>query len=402
MTTALSLVPAAATRTAFTRGEARLTTPGPNRYATDLVPLDEAISALKASVAAEQLHDTIVPSLKAVDMDGRDGALTRGNGGMAYTDWAFGQLCDAHAAISPAQFFRGESAPGSIDRSALWCTPATRAMVFADVKAGSTRRAGEKGAVLFRTFIDANTGLRALRAVVTARHSAEHFDDAAVMEAVAAVSPEGSRGSFNRGWKFTYGRVIMPCNSHVSVGYGFRNSEVGAASLSMFGTIHIEALDSAIAFPEGIRYQSYVQVASRNDSTRRNHTLPRVNTSEARRRAIALARVTEDIGTALTASEALADGWERALVDVFPIMVTGGPEIVGDLLMEKGMEPVLVKSIIAVMADDTRVAALPRGSAAHLAACVAVVAAKSTTYEEALELQRLAGQICLMGWQFEV
>lgn len=405
MSTALSLVPAAVEgHKPFARGDARLGTNGPLTYPHGLGSFADEAARLRTVIAGEELQDIVIPDLNAIDMDSRDGALTRGGGGMAYTDWAFAQLVSAQDPTTKTGLRRGESAPSGLAKAALWCAPLARAAIYSDVKAANTRRSG----VLFRRFRDPVTGLLALRAVVTERHSAAAFDDLAVLGALETVlrtaAPEGdARAAFTRGWKFSRGSVVLPSSTDVSLAISFGNSEVGAASLSFSGSAFIKALDTTVVFPGGTEYNSHVQVASNRDATRRNHTLPRVNVSDARRGGIAQERMVKDIARALRASVALADGWDRALVDVMmDISISHTPEILGDLLMERGIEAETVKAIMAVMVADDRLLALPRGSAAHLAGAVAIVARQQPTYDGVLELQELAGAIVLDGWRFRV
>lgn len=390
--------------------DAALESQGPLAYYSQRKPFEATVVGWLAQISAETLRDIEIPSLHALTIDWRDGAICRGQGGSCYTPHGFTQLVN---------LMRAKEAPGNLANNVRWLSPIARHHAWADVVARSNRPREEEG--ILRMFKTAN-GRVAIRAVVSGRHSLEHFDDSALVAVLRALPMAPAEMTVTRGWDETYGTCMLNhgANESVRAAFSFRNSETGCASLSFAGSIVIRALDAVVEAPTGEKFEKMVQIASaRNTGTRRRHTLPRYNgasgnrLSEAARARIATQRIENDVATALEASQVLAERWIAALSDVNPGFVQFASvsavddfslRVLRDMLIEQGHsgvaeEPELLKQIVQVVVDNARLRELPAGSAAHIAGAIAAVAATgSFSWERARELQQLAGQFAVEGW----
>lgn len=400
---AVEPVVASTTRTPFA-SDAALPHEAATPFIAHRLPFAEASHAWLAQIASERLSDVPIASLHALSVDHRDGALVRGAGGACYTPHAWSQLVG---------LMRAEDAPAGIANAFRWLAPLARHHAWADVVRRSKRPRAEEGIARMMVVGERST----FRAVVSGRHSLHHFDDRAVAGVLAALSP--AYMSVSRNWNETRGVcALAPTYPDVRLGFSFRNSETGCASLSFAGSIVIRALDVVVEQPSGARFERLVQIASDRGAARRRHTLPRYSgssgsrLSEAARQRVANARIEADVDTALTASSVLAERWGAACADVFDAAVQVARitavddfalTVLRDLLLDtKGIEqagePAFVKALATVIADDARLRSLPHGSAAHMAGALAVLASQAETWAAAQELQQLAGRFVVEGW----
>lgn len=391
--------------------DAALATRGPSTYTTRRVSFDEAVQVWERQIAEEQLQDHQIPSLHDLGVDPRDGAITRGAGGLCYTPHAWRQLI---------QLFRvGQSGiPSEVIAADVWHTPFTRHFAFGDVKRASQRPRDEEA--VLRTFRVTQDGrqYRALRAVVSGRHSLTHTDDLAVIRVLGSLDEQPTEGRVVRAWDKTVGSFLLDAGDEdVRFGFAFANSETGCGSLQFNGSIVLRALDVEIVRPDGRTLESAVTIASESATTRRRHTLPRkvgkAELTEAQRGDVAASRIAMDIKTALTGARALRDAWQRAKNMIEAQLVPlakmtevddAAVEVLEDALLELGAVPEeaqrnraalrsFARGVATVMANDARLRALPHGSRAHLAATLAVLAGQQRTWDAARSVQQLAGEI---------
>lgn len=414
---AAAKIPTPIGRTPFAR-DAALSSRGTASYTGEQQPWEETRAAWLAAIASEQLRDFPVPSLHELAIDSRDGALTRGGGGLAYTPHGWSQLVSLMRA----------GAPSGLAAVMRWQDPMTRHHGWRHVVKESKRPKTEEG--IMRTFIDAGSGLRAVRAVVSGRHSLEAFDDTnvlAVLDSMDAASRADNeaparrlnKAHVSRGWDATHAHFSMAAVQGASLGFTMTNSETGCASLSFYGHLHLSTLDVQVMMPNAVPQEVAVQIAAISGASRRRHTLPRYDSrtgdelSPAARTAIAADRIEESVEKAIAASTVLADKWLTAHMDINPTaielarLVAEGDDtakkVLSDLLIEHGVglgsDTEATEAIISIMADDRRLAKLPAGSAAYMAAALAVYARNGKrTWDEARELMQLAGKFIVEGW----
>lgn len=375
---------------------------GPVGFFTKTQPWADVAADWRAGIAEERLVDVKLPSLHNLRLDSRDGALCRGTfapgqsgGGLAYTPHAWSQLIGLLKAK--------EAQPGTAN-VLRWLTPEPRHYAFADVIRRSMRPQNEEA--VLRTFRVGN--MCALRAVVSGRHALTAFDDANVLtameESFSYLSKVDVRGSVSRGWNMTRGHVSLPTGGDdLRIGFNFVNSETGCASLKFSASLTISTLDAIISMPEGSQRERMISVLSAGGGSRRRHTTPRFDggyrLSEETREIIARRRVAGDLKSVLATSSQLGAAWAKALTQVSNLAATGGVEVVEDFLMERGLDPALVKDVGVVLRDDARLMKLPRGSVAHVTAAIAVAARlKDRSWEDSLDIQEQAGRFLLQGW----
>lgn len=410
----LTLVPAA--RKPFDI-DAALPTQGVPAYYMRSLTWAQARADWQQAIKLEELHDAVIPSLHELSVDPRDGALTRGAGGLAYTPHAWSQLLSLMRA----------GAPSGLAAVTRWLKPGTRCLAWRDIVVASKRPRTDEG--VLRTFREPATGLRALRAVVSGRHSLEAYDDAniiAVLDEMDAASRADNTATLMRintafvarRWDVTYGNFTMAAAEGAALGFTLRNSETGMASLGFSGHVYIETLDARVMMPANVSHDVSVRIAARAKATTRRHTMPRYDSrtgdelSKEARAAIAADRIEADVEVALASAAVLADAWLTAKMDINPTAIalakaSAGDETAAaalkDLLLENGCglanDASAVAELVTIMADDTRLRALPAGSAAYMASALAVLAQGSDrSWEDALLLQAMAGRFILEGW----
>lgn len=383
---------------------------GPLAYVARRQPFETVAATWLAQISAEQLQDIVIPYLQALTLDWRDGAICRGQGGSCYTPHGFSQLVN---------LMRAKAAPGNLANNVRWLSPLARHHAWNDIVARSDRPRAEEGVLrMFKT----RDGKLAVRAVVSGRHSLEHFDDKAIVEVLKGLPSKPVTMAVTRGWDETYGTCMLEHGTNPSSGvklaFSFRNSETGCASLGFSGSLVIEALDAVVQSPNGAKFERLVQIATNRGGSRRRHTLPRKQSDTshlppAARQRIANRRIADDVASSLDSSRVLAERWIAALSDVNPGFVQFASvsavddfslRVLRDMLIEQGHsgiaeEPELLKQIVQVVVDNARLRELPAGSAAHIAGAIAAVAATgSFSWEQARELQQLAGRFVVEGW----
>lgn len=274
-----------------------------------------------------------------------------------------------------------------------------------------TRSAPE---MLLRTFIDPRFGVRALRAVVSGRHSGIHFDDMALIAALQKTVAGSAPAYCSRTIDATSGYAVLEQRGDARASLHWSNSETGCASLEFGAGCYITALDAVVRNGVTVRTdtgtieQTSVRVTSAADRSRRAHTLPRKDRTEAERSRIAQARMAADIAKATEASRALCLGWEVALQTF-----AAGWDRVGTTY-SRSMAAIVILDLVEehtprgkftdrlalekVLTDSDRLFALPFGSAAHIAGAYAVLASTQTDIDEARRLQDEAGRWVTEGF----
>lgn len=374
---------------------------------------ETALASWLQVIADQKLSDVPIASLQSLTVDWRDGALCRGKGGTGYTPHAWSQL---------VSLMKAQGAPAGIANSLRWLGPLARHFGWADVVRRSLRPRTEEG--ILRMFLAPRPGVAgatvpAVRAVVSGRHSLTHFDDSAVAEVIRDLPEAPTRARIHRGWDVTHGTFTLTSGSpETRLGFYLRNSETGCASLSFSAALEIAALDAEVVMPDGAKFERIVRLASANAASRRRHTLPRYSTSsgtrisEMTRARIARERIAEDIETAMEGARVLAQRWVTARSEINAEAIklakltkenTSALMVLEDFLRETPWAELcevegLLKGLVEVISDDARLRSIPHGSAAHMAAALALVAQKRTNWEEVVELQRLSGQFLMEGW----
>lgn len=393
--------------------DAALRADGPPMRSSTQLHFSALLQEWEGQIADERLVDYPLSSLYEIAVDPRDGAAVFDEHpypSMAYTPHAWYQL---------VQLFRGRGAsiPAEVVRADHWHSPLTRHFAFADVKRASSRPLLEEA--VLRTF-GARIGVgadpaRVLRAVVSGRHSLEHTDDLAVAGVLRRISATAERivsGRVARSWDSTFGSFVLDAGDpDVRFGFAFSNSETGCGSLAFHGSVSLRVLDAEIVHPT--RVSTTVTVAEDRGGTRRRHTLPRKGLSEFERAKIAAARIESDVVQAMSAARSLAEDWARArtIVDeqLVPIarmteVSDEAVEVLGDALLDLGVVPDSRKSergslkafarrVAEVIASEQRLRSVPHGSRAHLAAALAVLAERQERWEDARQLQKMAGAV---------
>lgn len=382
------------------------------------VPTERLLDTLDAwerQIQSEQCIDVLAPYYRTPTGDAlgfrlrqSDGAFLRRrvNGAIAIHPHAWGQLCSL--------LMTGHPTPcrGGVARAFAWLSPPARAVAFADLSSRSVRSEGAKSPVLLRSHVDPRTGLRALRAVVSGRHSGVHFDDLALIAVLRRGAHLGIPGDATahvyRGVERTYGDVVLDPSQDCSPVLSWINSEVGASSLAFSAAAVIRAV-GLIRFAGATQTDTReveveLRVASEHGASRRSHTLPRVGRSEDERAHIAHDRIAESIVTATTAARELAGRWEYALKS-FPTDLPVRPSdphvaaaVLGDYLAESGRIAEEHLAGIQSILGDERIQSIPWGSSAYMASAFALLATQQESLESTRALQVLAGEWVRSGW----
>lgn len=386
-------------------------------YSSRTLPFAQVTASWTERIAAEQHFDLQIrhyrtPTSKAPEglfLRDTDGALMRDPNGapLAYTQRARTQLINillqevGDKPRSPSDFMG-------------WLSPSTRSVVFDEVKARSCRKEGRGFELLLRSFVDQRFGVRALRAVLSGRHSGIHFDDLALIAALARVVPADAPAYCSRAIDSTAGYAIVGQDGEARASIHWSNSETGSASLEFSGGCYIATLDAVVRDGKAIRTEGAletesVRIASASDRTRRAHTLPRRNQTEAGRKAIAQSRMATDITTATSAAKTMAlawgvaqatfaRGWDRTGTSYSRSMAA---TVILDLVEEHtrgGFKGEDRKALEEVLTNTDRLQLLPFGSAAHIAGAWAVLARAQTSVTEAKRMQDEAGRWVLDGF----
>lgn len=402
-TTAQFPVPAASDRSigidaALPAGEARV-------YSSSTQPFAAMAAGWEARILAEQIHDLTIrhyrtPTKTAPQglyLRSTDGALMRKPGGepLAYTPRAWAQAINLLMQEVPGKP-RGPADPFA------WLAPEVRSIVFEHVKARSCRKEGKDHEILMRSFVDPRFGVRALRAVVSGRHSGINFDDLALLQVLRTMIDPAAESYCSRGIDLTGGYAVLDTAGDVRSVLHWGNSETGAASLSFSAGCYVTALDAVIRNGQpvttdtGAPLEATVHVTNATGRTRRAHTLPRVGQTDESRAAIAADRMATDITKATAEAAELCTAWSKALQTFAPgfrIMTTVdrsvATAVVLDLIEESSRTFTATDraQLTLIFNDDARLKAIPFASAAYIAGAWAILGSKATTFEEAERLQ---------------
>ena len=330
-----------------------------------------------------------------------DGAFVRTMNGaaIAYTPRAWTQLVTlflqevSDKPRSPAEAYR-------------WLAPEVRSVVFAHLRDRSRRTEHENAPMLLRTYMSAQ-GVRALRAVVTGRHSGRCFDDEALALALDATLPFGSRAWVQRTIDRTVGHATLESSETAQAVLHWSNSETGAASLAFGAGCWITALETIVRSGKGQEtttdLEKPVTITTANGSSRRSHTLPRARVTAADRARIARERMVDSITKASAEARQLVADWHLALkafppgYDTLVLNAGANPELHAEVMLDLIEERSRLKTedreaLKAIIKTNDRLKQLPLFSAAHIAGAWALLAKATTDVDEAARLQLEAGR----------
>lgn len=378
-------------------------------YSSATRPWSEILQLWRARIAEEQLVDVEVRCYRSPTRNAprgftlrdTDGAFQRNTGGEAlgYTQRAWAQLVNMLLQEVPAK-------PRGAPEPYRWLEPTVRADVFESIKRRSRRKEGVGSEILLRTYFDPALGLRALRAVVTGRHSGIHFDDLALTRVLESMLPAQAPAYVHRDTDETRGYAVLDQKGAARATIGWSNSETGAASLAFSGGCWIETLDAvirdgAVVVVNGETLETGVRIANTSDRTKRAHTLPRKHRSEGERARIAAERMRRDVAKATDRSRELCRAWDRAIRTFAPGFLIQTTEdrpaavaVVMDLIEEntKGCSDKDRAELEKIFYAPERLKLIPFASAAYIAGAWAVLAAKQTSWDEADRMQAEAAR----------
>lgn len=152
------------------------------------------------------------------------------------------------------------------------------------------------------------------------------------------------------------------------------------------------------------------------ERSRMRHTSPgEAARDEERKARVAGQRMTAHVRKVLAGGDRLEAVWDAAMsrfapglglslskpVQVSASLTAVGWDVLLDAIEEHGGGFVGEDraALQKVLTDDSRLAKLPRGSAAHLAAAFAVLGARAETMEEAERFQAIVGRWMVEGWK---
>ena len=330
-----------------------------------------------------------------------DGAFvrTQNSAAIAYTPRAWTQLVSLFLQEVPDK-------PRSPAEAYRWLAPRERMFVFAHIRDRSRRAEHENSPILLRTYISAQ-GVRALRAVVSGRHSGRAFDDEALASALDQSLPFGSQAWVQRSIDRTVGHATLESSETARAVLHWSNSETGAASLAFGAGCWITALETIVRTGKDVEtttdIEKPVTITTANGSSRRSHTLPRVGKTHAARMAIARERMVSSITKASVEARQLVADWHLAL-KAFPpgydtLVLAGGadPELQAEVMLDliegrSHLKPDDREALKAIIKTNDRLKQLPLFSAAHIAGAWALLAKDQTDIDEAARLQLEAGR----------
>lgn len=397
-----------------------------------------AAAEWRRRIEAEELVDVNVAlyrSRRRWRIRATDGALVRGDDSLPL-GWQFGawaQFC--------ALFTRnvGPHTPRSLAHSAGWLTPETRAVVFDEIIGRSVREESTDATVLLRTHLTvlfpprregepqpAPVPVRAVRAVLSGRHSGVHFDDLAVAKALDGVLRPELPAQVSRGTNETHGVAVLDgAEEHgAQATLHWRNSETGDASLAFSGGCRITALDTVVVMRRAVdvqadvtdlseeerrTYERSVTIAAVQGRSRRAHTLPRAGRTEAERAEIALARITLSIEAATVGARAMVADWALAMKS-FPegwdkdrtVLRDEVVEVVLDAVTERTRAGLDTKEARKAFGDlltsEERLAGLPFMSAAYVAGVFSLLAHSCTDAKRSMEYREAAAEWVQRRW----
>lgn len=376
-------------------------------HSTRLAPLSTVLAQWRAQIALEDLADVEIVNWRSASDDlgsiglylrTTDGALMMGADARAFTPSAWAQLINLLIAEQPSR-------PAGAAGVGAWLTPDVRSQVFEEIKLRSLRREDSKHPLFVRMFSPVGfPQFRTVRAVLSGRHSGQHFDDAAIASLFESLFDHEASAHVSRGTDTSAGYVVLDTAPGLQAAVHFRNSETGASSLAFAGGAYITAIGASVTVPER---RAEALITSAKGQTRRAHTLPRVRVTEEARAGIAASRMSADVTTAISAAQALCAAWQSALVS-FP--KGGAPEgkpsneviaVVVDQIAERSRltddARALLPSLIEACEplNDGTIAPL---SAAWVAASLALLARGEKTAAGFRTLSDEAGRWVVDGW----
>jgi hypothetical protein len=378
-------------------------------------PFAEVAARWLAAIEAEQLVDLEISTYRTPTTTAPRGMYLRPTDGgwcRKGDDSAIAITPNAASQIVGLMLTGHADRPNNATRNLAWYSPKTRAVMFAELRDRSPRKEGQDHAILVRTFIDPASGVRAARAFLTGRHSGQHFDDRNVAAILGEFVFPTARAYVRRNIDETRGYASIDGEQNgVEASVHFRNSETGGAQLSFAGGVRITALDAQVR-------QSYtgqvetvektIEIANTHGGSRRNHTLPRKNRTEAERAEIARSRISQSITAATQSARHMVARWGEALAE-FPAHLTAIPEgldrkMAAQIFLDAVEELTAITAadrlaLAEVIENSDRLAALPFLSAAHVTGAFAVLASKQTDADEAGRLQVTASEWVLQGWK---
>lgn len=379
-------------------------------YSSTTRPWNEILERWRARITEEQLIDVEISHYRTatrtapngIRLRETDGAFLRTTNGepLAYTQRAFAQLINLLLQEIPTK-------PRAAPEPYRWLETPVRSQVLESIKRRSRRGEGEGFEMLLRTYVDPALEVRALRAVVSGRHSGIHFDDLALSHVLERMLPTAAPAYVHRDTDATRGYAVLDEKGEARATIGWSNSETGAASLAFSGGCWIETLDAVIrdgavvVSADGEVLEAGVRVANTSDRTKRAHTLPRKRRSEAERARIAADRMSRDVAKATDRSRELCRAWDRAIRTFAPGFLIQTTEdrpaavaVVMDLIEEntKGFSDKDRAELEKIFYAPERLKLIPFASAAYIAGAWAVLASKQTSWDEADRMQAEAAR----------
>lgn len=369
-----------------------------------LAPFGEVLAGWREAIRSEQLKDYTI-DYTTLKMRPEDGALVR-KSALGYTRHGSGQLINLLVPVKPS----------NLNNVLRWIKPAQRAPVFnVDIRDRSPRKSEDL--VVMRTTVMTRYGVavRAIRAVVSTRHSVHYMDDLALSEAIEKeISQPDCYASVVRAVDTTFGMATVgKAHQHITRTLHWQNSETGAASLSFAAGAIIRVVDAPFQIP-GREIDADLTVAVAQGRSRVRHTAPGgKDGDEEKKSTVANGRMRNGIRTALAAGEDLELAWDRSLKamapgfelgkdakgNVLPIAIDQW-EVLFDLAEEvQGFVGEDRALLMQVMQNNQGLLTIPQGTAAHFAAGFALLGKVATEATESVRYQLLAGQWITKGWK---
>ncbi len=354
-------------------------------------------AAWRAQIASEELCDVEINHYRTATQDCAFGFRLRTSDGgfrrnesaraVAYTEHAWAQLIALLMQEIPGK-------PRSPAEAYRWLDPTTRSEVFDSLVRRSVRQEGANHPILLRSYTDPRAKVRALRAVVSGRHSGVHFDDAALIEALSRIVPADAGAYVDRTPNFTRGYAVLDSmgaqlpviepdqapslEAHAAISWS--NSETGCGSLGFAGSVYIHAL-AALVKPN---VQTEVVITQQSERTRRAHTLPRKDKTDAERREIAQQRMADDLVKTAEMARELVAAWRGAqkifaddAASAIALDPAAAAQVVLDVIAEHTDQRLLnthIEQLHSVLETSKTLPRLPFLSAAHIAGAWAVLA----------------------------
>lgn len=378
-------------------------------YSSAKRPWSEILERWRARITEEQPIDVEISHYRTATnkaprgftLRQTDGAFLRTVNGepLAYTQRAWAQLINLLLQEVPNK-------PRAAPEPYRWLEAPVRSQVLESLKRRSRRGEGEGFEILLRTYVDPALEVRALRAVVSGRHSGIHFDDLALSRVLESILPASAPAYVHRDTDATRGYAVLDEKGEARATIGWSNSETGAVSLAFSGGCWIETLDAvirdgAVVVVNGETLETGVRIANTSDRTKRAHTLPRKHRSEGERARIAAERMRRDVAKATDRSRELCRAWDRAIRTFAPGFLIQTTEdrpaavaVVMDLIEEntKGCSDKDRAELEKIFYAPERLKLIPFASAAYIAGAWAVLAAKQTSWDEADRMQAEAAR----------